>query len=59
MRGFRFLVRVGMDLINNIINFVSKILERFRRTVSSSCEGLHMILWVNGLIMGCSPIIYL
>ena len=46
----RFCVSVGMDLLNNITNFVANVIERVRQAVLliPSCVGLHMRLEARG-----------
>ena len=41
----RFCVRVGINLINNITNFVANVIER---VMIPSCVGLHMRLEARG-----------
>ena len=52
VRGLRFIVRVGMDLLDNITNlvgpFVAKVIERVRQAVYSLCVGLHKSLNTRG-----------
>ena len=46
VRNLRFRVRVGMDLLNNITNFVANVIERV--SLIPSCVGLHMRLGARG-----------
>ena len=50
VRRLRPPVMVGIDLLNNITNFVANVIERVRQAVLIilSCVGLHMRLEARG-----------